>query len=44
VILMMVVLTLLLMLLPLIPGFRDVPRWIPIYRVIWRSYYASRSR
>src|SRR5437588_8802983 len=44
VVLMMVILTLLLMLVPLIPGLRDIPRWIPIYRVIWRGYYASRSR
>jgi len=44
VVLTMVILTLLLMLVPLIPGLRDIPRWIPIYRVIWRGYYASRSR
>ena len=44
VVLVMVILTLLLALVPLIPGLRDIPRWIPIYRVIWRSYYASRSR
>ena len=39
VVLMMVVLTLLLALVPFIPGLRDVPRWIPIYRLIWRRYY-----
>ncbi len=44
VVLTMVILTLLLMLVPLIPGLRDIPRWMPIYRVIWRGYYASRSR
>jgi hypothetical protein len=44
VVLTMVILTLLLMLVPLIPGLRDIPRWIPIYRAIWRGYYASRSR
>jgi hypothetical protein len=26
---------------PLIPGLRDIPRWIPIYRLIWRRYYAE---
>jgi len=25
--------------LPFIPGLRNIPRWIPIYRIIWRSYY-----
>jgi hypothetical protein len=38
---MMVLLTTLLMLVPLIPGLRDIPRWIPIYRLIWRRYYAD---
>ena len=41
----MVVLTMagasvLLVLVPFIPGLRDLPRWIPIHRLIWRSYYA----
>jgi hypothetical protein len=26
---------------PFIPGLRDVPRWIPIYRLIWRRFYAE---
>jgi len=39
--LMMVLLTTLLLLVPLIPGLRDIPRWIPIYRLIWRRYYAQ---
>jgi hypothetical protein len=34
-------LTALLFLVPLIPGLRDIPRWIPIYRLIWRRYYAE---
>ena len=38
---MMGLLTLLLFLVPLIPGLRDIPRWIPIYRLIWRRYYAE---
>jgi hypothetical protein len=41
VVLMMVLLTTLLFLVPLIPGLRDIPRWIPIYRLIWRRYYAE---
>jgi len=30
--------TLLLMLVPFIPGVRDLPRWIPIHKLIWRRY------
>jgi hypothetical protein len=29
--------TLLLMLVPFIPGIRDLPRWIPIHKAIWRG-------
>ena len=29
--------TLLLLLVPFIPGLRDIPRWIPLYRLIWRG-------
>ena len=35
------VLSLALILIPFIPGVRDVPRWIPIYRLIWREHYRS---
>ena len=42
VVLMMGLLTALLLLVPVIPGLRDIPRWIPIYRLIWRRYYADR--
>jgi hypothetical protein len=35
------VLSLALILVPFIPGVRDIPRWIPIYRLIWRSHYRS---
>lgn len=28
--------TLLLMLVPFIPGVRDLPRWIPVHRLMWR--------
>jgi hypothetical protein len=31
--------TLLLLLVPVIPGLRDLPRAIPVYRLIWRSWY-----
>ncbi len=35
-------LTLLLVLVPYIPILRDIPRWIPIHRLIWRDYYRWR--
>ena len=35
--------TLLLLLVPFIPGLRDIPRAVPVYRLIWRSWYRSRS-
>jgi hypothetical protein len=35
------VLSLAFVLVPLIPGIRDVPRWIPIYKLIWRDHYRS---
>lgn len=35
----MMVLTAGLAFLPFIPGLNAIPRWIPIHRVIWRSYY-----
>ena len=35
----MAVLSLLLVLLPFIPGLRSIPRWIPVHRLIWRDYY-----
>jgi hypothetical protein len=40
IIILMTVLTIALACVPLIPGLRDIPRWIPIHRLIWRSYYA----
>jgi hypothetical protein len=27
--------------LPFVPGLRDIPRWIPVHRLIWRRYYAE---
>ena len=29
--------TLLLLFVPFIPGLRDIPRLIPVHRLIWRS-------
>jgi len=41
VVVVMAIVTLLLILVPFIPGLRDIPRWIPIHRLIWRRYYAE---
>jgi hypothetical protein len=41
---LMMLLTLLLMFLPFIPGLRSIPRWIPIHRLVWRNYYRSVKR
>jgi len=30
--------TILLLAIPFIPGLRDIPRWIPLHRLIWRSW------
>jgi hypothetical protein len=35
--------TILLLLVPFIPGLRDIPRLIPVRRLIWRSWYRSDS-
>ena len=37
----MAVLTLALIFLPFIPGIRSVPRWVPVYRLVWRRHYAA---
>jgi hypothetical protein len=42
IVLIMTVLTILLALVPLIPILRDIPRWVPIHRLIWRRYYTAR--
>jgi hypothetical protein len=36
------ILTLLLLLVPFIPGLRSLPRLIPIHRLVWRDYYRRR--
>jgi hypothetical protein len=38
---LVMILTLLLLLVPFIPGLRSIPKWIPIHRLIWRDYYRS---
>jgi hypothetical protein len=40
----MLLLTMLLLLVPFIPGLRDIPRWIPIHKLIWRRHYADMRR
>jgi hypothetical protein len=42
VILLMILLTTLLALVPFIPILRDIPRWVPVHRIIWRRYYRGR--
>jgi hypothetical protein len=41
---LMMLLTLALMFVPLIPGLRDIPRWVPVHRLIWRDYYRTHPR
>jgi hypothetical protein len=36
---LMMLLTLALVLVPVVPGLRSVPRWIPVHRLIWRQWY-----
>ncbi len=43
VVLTMAVLSIALLLVPFIPGLRDIPRWIPIHRLIWRRFYAQQK-
>ncbi len=43
IIILMTLLTAALALVPFIPGLRDIPRWVPIHRLIWRRYYAHRG-
>jgi hypothetical protein len=33
--------TILLLFVPFIPGLRDIPRVVPLYRLVWRSWYRS---
>ena len=36
---LMMALTVGLALLPWIPGLRDIPRWIPVHKLVWRDHY-----
>ncbi len=40
---MMIVFFLLLLFVPFIPVLKHIPRWIPIYRIVWRDWYAERE-
>jgi len=40
IIILMTLLTVALAAVPFIPGLRDIPRWVPVHRLIWRRYYA----
>jgi hypothetical protein len=31
--------TILLLAIPFLPGLRDIPRLIPVHKLIWRSWY-----
>lgn len=35
--------TLLLLLVPFVPGLRDIPRWIPVHRLVWRSWNSTEA-
>ena len=41
---LMMLLTLVLALVPFIPGLRSVPRWTGVYRLIWREHYRTVRR
>ncbi len=43
VVLLMLIFTLLLIFVPFVPVLRDIPRWIPVHRLIWRRYYRRAS-
>jgi hypothetical protein len=40
----MLVLTLLFIFFPFIPGLRKIPEKIPVYRLVWRDWYRSQER
>jgi hypothetical protein len=44
VVLVMTILSLGLLLVPFIPGLRDIPRWIPVHKLIWRQHYRSMTK
>jgi hypothetical protein len=42
IIILMAVITIALAIVPFIPILRDIPRWVPIHRLIWRRFYSTR--
>ena len=40
----MTVLSVLFICVPFLPGIRDLPRRIPIYKLIWRDHYRAVTR
>ena len=40
----MMVVVLLFVLVPFVPGLRSIPRWIPISRLVWKDYYREYGR
>ena len=40
----LVVLLIIFTLTPFIPGLRDLPRWIPLHRLVWKDYYKKHGR
>lgn len=41
IVMIVLALTTLLALVPFIPILRDIPRWVPVHKLIWRRYYRS---
>jgi len=37
------VVTIILMLLPFIPGLRSIPKWLGVYKIVWRRYYRQQK-
>ncbi len=40
----MMFLTVVLVFLPFIPGLRSIPRWVPVYRLVWSRHYRELDR
>ncbi|MFR0355214.1 hypothetical protein [Streptomyces sediminimaris] len=40
---LMALLSLVLLLVPFIPGVRSIPRWTRVHRLIWRTYYREQA-
>ncbi len=36
--------TMLLLFIPFIPGLRDIPRIVPVYKLVWRRWYKANRR